>query len=68
MSAAISFIEETSELRISELLNTEKVAISCENHDDQFAFAVVNLDKEDMIILRAWLLNQIEKLSPTSNG
>lgn len=60
--AALSFCENSSELRITELLEDGKIKISCENDENEFAFAAVSLDKEDMLVLNDWLLKQIEKL------
>jgi len=58
--AALSFREKSSDLRITELLEDDKIKISCEDRDSDFAYAEVYLDKEDIVVLKDWLLKQIE--------
>lgn len=60
--ADLSFRTKESELRASELLEGDVIKIQCEFIDNQWAWASIELNIEDVKLLIDWLGTQIKKI------
>lgn len=62
--AELSFRDKESELRASELLEGDIITIQCEISNNEWAWASINLNVEDVKLLISWLDTQIKKIDP----